>query len=132
MEEGPPPNPLSAPEQIELFLEQTRWLAFDTARLESVLENLDRQVQTLRRSVLRLLALFREQRTFLNRIDYRVGQLEERFEVAIEHSADHADRLDKLESITQEHFLQQQVRVDSIHLRLRVLEQSCPWLLQLD
>ena len=132
MEEGPPSNPLSAPEQIELFLEQTRWLAFHTARLESVVENLDRKVQTLRRSVLRLLALYREQRTFLNRIDSRVGQLEERFEVAIDHSADHADRLDKLESITQQHFLQQQVRVDSIHLRLRVLEQSCPWLLQLD
>ena len=132
MEEGPAPNPLTASEQVELLLEQTRWLAFHTARLETVLENLARQVQTLRRSVLRLLALFREQRTFLNRIEYRIGQLEERFAVAVAHSADHADRLDKIESVTQEHFLSNQVRVDSIHLRLRVLEQSCPWLLQLD
>ena len=47
---------------------------------------------TIRRSILRLVATVRQQRAFL-RIDHRVGQLEERLNIAFVHTADQADIL---------------------------------------
>ena len=58
---------------------------------------LARQLQTVRRSLLRVLAAVRQQRTFLRRIDHRVGALEERLEVAYVHTAEQADVVASLE-----------------------------------
>ena len=83
---------------------QQNWCGFHIQRLEALWSDIQQQqsrlaqqVAIIRRSILRLLAIVRQQRTFLRRIDYRVGQLEERVQVAFVHSADQADTLADLE-----------------------------------
>ena len=83
---------------------QHNWCGFHIQRLEALWSDIQQQqsrlaqqVATIRRSILRLLAIVRQQRTFLRRIDYRVGQLEERIQVAFVHSADQEDTLADLE-----------------------------------
>ena len=83
---------------------QRNWYTFHIQRLESVWRDLQnqqsalaRQILTIRRSLLRLLNIVRQQRAFLRRIHRRVGQLEERLQVAFVHSADQADIVADLE-----------------------------------
>ena len=84
---------------------QHNWCGFHIQRLEAVWSDLQqqqstsaRQIATIRRSILRLVAIVRQQRAFLRRIDHRVGQLEERLNVAFVHTADQADTLVELET----------------------------------
>ena len=84
---------------------QHNWCGFHIQRLEAVWSDLQqqqstlaRQIATIRRSILRLVAIVRQQRAFLRRIDHRVGQLEERLSVAFVHTADQADTLVELET----------------------------------
>ena len=84
---------------------QHNWCGFHIQRLEAVWSDLQqqqstlaRQIATIRRSILRLVAIVRQQRALLRRIDHRVGQLEERLNVAFVHTADQADTLVELET----------------------------------
>ena len=62
-------------------------------RSPTAAKSLGRQIAT----VLRFVAIVRQQRALLHRIDHRVGQLEERLNVAFVHTADQADTLVELE-----------------------------------
>ena len=84
---------------------QNNWYSFHIQRLEALWRDLQaqqsslaRQIQTIRRSTLRVLAIVRQQRIFLHRISHRVGVLEERLEVAYAHTADQADIIADLQN----------------------------------
>ena len=84
---------------------QNNWYSFHIQRLEALWRDLQaqqsslaRQIQTIRRSILRVLAIVRQQRIFLHRISHRVGVLEERLEVAYAHTADQADIIADLQN----------------------------------
>ena len=84
---------------------QNNWYSFHIQRLEAVWRDLQaqqsslaRQIQTIRRSVLRVLAIVRQQRVLLHRLSHRVGVLEERLEVAYAQTADQADIIADLEN----------------------------------
>ena len=84
---------------------QNNWYSFHIERLEALWRDLQaqqsslaRQIQTIRRSILRILAIVRQQRIFLRRISHRVGVLEECLAVAYAHTADQADIVADLEN----------------------------------
>ena len=83
---------------------QHNWYGFHIQRLETIWRDLQSQqsalacqIVTIRLSLLRVLSIVRQQRVFLRRIDRRVGQLEERLQVAFVRSADQADIVADLE-----------------------------------
>ena len=82
---------------------QNHWYSFHIQRLEAVWSDLQaqqsvlaRQIHTIRRSLLRVLAVVRQQRLYIHRLSRRVGVLEERLEVAHAQTADQADVLQDL------------------------------------
>ena len=82
---------------------QNHWYSFHIQRLEAVWSDLQaqqsvlaRQIHTIRRSLLRVLAVVRQQRLYIHRLSHRVGVLEERLEVAHAQTADQANVLQDL------------------------------------
>ena len=136
MDEGPAPNPLTAAEQLELLLEQTRWLAFHTARLEQVLEaqqesiqllqtnlldlsaNFVRQLQQKQRAIDRLTRAVRRLSGFEERVAARTVRLEEVERVAEAQAIECRSAVDTL-SATQQLWIEEvralRISVDSLH-----------------
>ena len=136
MDEGPGPEPLTAAEQLELLLEQTRWQSFHIARLEHILAdqqecvnrlqanlldlsaNFVRQLQEKQRAIDRLTRAVRRLSVFEERVAARTGRLEEVERVAGAHARDCRTDLDNL-SRTQELWIGEvralQASVDSLH-----------------
>ena len=136
MDERPALNPLTSAGQLELLLEQTRWLAFHTERLEQVLEsqqntiqrlqsnfldlsaNFVRQLQDKQRAIDRLTREVRRLSVFETRVAERTGCLEEVERVAEAQAHDCRSDLDRL-SRTQELWIAEvrtlQASVASLH-----------------
>ena len=127
---------MTSAEQLELLLEQIRWLAFHTERLEHVLEsqqeniqrlqanfldlsaNFARQLQDKQRAIDRLTREVRRLSIFETRVAERTGRLEEVERVAEAHARDCRSDLDRV-SRTQELWIEEvrtlQASVASLH-----------------
>ena len=68
---------------------QNHWYSFHIQQAQQSV--LARQIHTIRRSLLRVLVVVRQQRLYIHRLSHRVGVLEERLEVAHAQTADQAD-----------------------------------------
>ena len=101
MDERPGPNPLTPAEQLELLLEQTRWLAFHTARLEHVLESQQEDIQRLQANFLDLSANFVRQLQDKQRAIDRLAREVRRLSIFETRVAERTGRLEEVERVAE-------------------------------
>ena len=101
MDDRPTSDPLTLAEQVELLLEQPRWLAFHTARLEHVLEAQQGDIQRLQAHLLDLSASFVRQLQDQQRALDRLAREVQRLTVFETRVADRTGRLEEVERVAE-------------------------------